>query len=119
MARYSVGLGITATLLAAALIGCGTKSSTSTEKLGTSSQALSVLTIRTFGFESLQDWSPFSSSPSLTLSTTHSEGQSSLGLAGGGWMQVKSRTLSKEDPAPSVVGFDIQVEVDPKIWTIS
>jgi len=34
-------------------------------------------------------------------------------------MQVKSRTLSKEDPAPSVVGFDIQVEVDPKIWTIS
>jgi len=87
MTRYSPGLAIIA-LLASALGGCGTKSSSSTEQPGTSNQALSVLTIRTFGFESLQDWSPLSSSPTLLLSTTHSEGQSSLGLAGGGWTEI-------------------------------
>ncbi len=92
--------------------GCGSGSSSVPERLGTSQQ-LSVTTSRVYGFESLQDWTALWSKPTLTLSQQHSEGQVSLALHGGGWMQVQSRALSKEGPAPTVVGYDVRIPANP------
>ncbi|HEX2877856.1 MAG TPA: hypothetical protein VHP33_41690, partial [Polyangiaceae bacterium] len=66
------------------LSGCGGSKSTAPEEVGSAVQALSPTTARTYGFESLQDWTPLWSTPTLTLSSTHSEGQSSLALQAGG-----------------------------------
>lgn len=90
------------------LAGC-TGSGDQQEHAGVTSQALSTVAVRTLGFESLQDWSPLWSNVTLGISSVHSEGQSSLALRGGGWMQVQSRPLSKESPAPSVIGYDLRV----------
>jgi hypothetical protein len=95
------------------VVGCHGAGAGSEESLGNSSHALSVTATRTYGFESIQDWSPLWSSPQLLLSSLHTEGQSSLALHGGGWMQIQSRALAKEGPAPSVVGYDVRVPNNP------
>lgn len=94
-------------------VGCGSSPDPAAERVGTIRQALTPQATRTLGFESLADWSALWSNPVLALSSTHSEGASSLALRGGGWMQVTSRRLSKEEPAPNVVGFDIRVPENP------
>ena len=95
------------------LAGCNGNNASTSEAVGSAVQALSPTAARTYGFESLQDWTPLWSTPTLSLSGTHSEGQSSLALQGGGWMQVQSRALSKEESAPAVVGFDVRLPPSP------
>jgi RHS repeat-associated protein len=116
---FRVGAGsqvvrwLTAVAVLLALAGCSGRDAASSEAVGTKRESLSSSSVRTYGFESLEDWSPLWSSPILALSSTHSEGQSSLGLRGGGWMQIQSRPLSREDAAPSVVGYDVRVPPNP------
>src|SRR5688572_14055982 len=74
-----------------------------------STGSLSAIATRTYGFESLLDWSPIYSSPTLALSNTRVEGLKSLSVSGGGWSSVISRALSKEEAPPSVVGFDLRI----------
>ncbi|HKY35080.1 MAG TPA: carboxypeptidase regulatory-like domain-containing protein, partial [Polyangiaceae bacterium] len=100
-----VGLILTAVLACSAPV--------KDERVGQTTQALSPATTRTLGFESLEDWSPLWSRVKLSLSPIHTEGQTSLALQGGGWMQVQSRPLSKEEAAPAVVGYDIRVPEHP------
>jgi len=90
------------------LAGCGRKP-TSTEQLGVATAALSTTMTRTYGFESLSDWSAIYSSPTLALSNTHLEGSKSLAVSGGGWSSVVSRTLAKEESPPTIVGFDLMI----------
>jgi hypothetical protein len=93
----SKGLGYYA-LCALAVLGiAGCSEKRADENVGTVAQPLSATTQRTFGFESLEDWSPLWSSPTLSLSSVRSQGEKSLSLAGGGWMVVTSRALTKED----------------------
>ncbi len=105
--------GVAMVALAGGLSAGCSQSDVPREQVGKASQPLSVATTRVFGFESLQDWSPLWSTPVLSLSSTHSEGMASLALKGGGWMQVVNHPLKKEDPAPSVVGYDIRVPQNP------
>ena len=104
---------VTAVAALLALGACSGRDAASSEAVGTQKQPLSATAVRTYGFESLQDWSPLWSSPTLVLSGTRSEGQASLSLSGGGWMQIQSRALSREDAAPSVVGYDVRVPPSP------
>src|SRR5258706_13438428 len=103
---------VVAALLASASVGCSHPDAP-TDHVGETSEALSPATARIFGFESLEDWSSLWPKPVLSLSPVHSEGQFSLALNGGGWMQIVNRPIAKEDPAPSVVGYDIRVPTNP------
>jgi hypothetical protein len=80
-----------------------------TEAVARTESALSTTATRTYGFESLTDWSAIYSTPTLALSTTHVEGTKSLADSGGGWSSFISRTLSKETSAPTIVGFDLRL----------
>ena len=82
------------------------------EKVGTTTAALSSVMDRTLGFESLEDWSALTNT-TLSLSANHTEGQSSLSVLGGDWIEIISRPLSKEASAPEVVAFDVRVPNDP------
>jgi uncharacterized protein YceK len=83
-------------LLVTLVLGGCSREPKRTETLSTSGEALSTVMTRTYGFESLTDWFPYSSSPTLALSNTHTEGLKSLAVSGGGWSSVISRALSKE-----------------------
>jgi len=96
-------------LAAFALGGCSREKPGGTESVAQSSEALSVVMTRTYGFESLTDWSAIYSSPTLALSNTRTEGLKSLAVSGGGWSSFISRTLAKEEAAPTVVGFDLRI----------
>jgi RHS repeat-associated protein len=72
-------------------------------------EPLSAVTIRTYDFESLSDWSAVWSSPTLALSSTRVQGLRSLSVSGGGWSSIQSRALLKEEPAPNAVGFELQI----------
>jgi RHS repeat-associated protein len=91
------------------LAGCSRKEGREAGGLLTSRDALSTVMTRTYGFESLTDWAPYSSTPSLALSDTHTEGLKSLAVSGGGWSSIISRALSKEEAGPDVVGFDLRI----------
>ncbi|HWP08983.1 MAG TPA: hypothetical protein VNN72_24745, partial [Polyangiaceae bacterium] len=54
------------------------------EAVARTESALSTTATRTYGFESLTDWSTIYSTPTLALSTTHVEGTKSLADSGGG-----------------------------------
>jgi hypothetical protein len=96
-------------LLATLVLGGCSRAPKRTEALSTSGEALSTVMTRTYGFESLTDWFPHASSPTLALSNTHTEGLKSLAVSGGGWSSVISRALSKEEAGPDLVGFDLQI----------
>jgi hypothetical protein len=100
-------ISVVLTLLA--LGGCSRKDGKEDGGLSTSQEALSTVMTRTYGFESLTDWSAYSSSPTLALSNTRTEGLKSLAVSGGGWSSFISRALSKEEPGPDVVGFDLRI----------
>jgi|SRR5687767_2920755 hypothetical protein len=96
--------------LALAALGCAQeKAPQPTEQVARNTEALSAITIGPYGFESLSDWSAVNSTPTLSLSTTRVEGLRSLSVAGGGWSSIQSRLLVKEDPSPTVVGFDLRI----------
>ncbi len=108
-ARFSCAAGLALAALAA--VGCSPEPAR--ERIGSLEQPLSPIATRTFGFESLSDWSPLQSNPVLSLSPLHTEGAFSLELNGGGWMQVESRKLARESDAPSLVGYDIRIPAAP------
>ena len=78
-------------LVGSCLLGCSTPRQEPTTELASTSSALSVTMTRTLGFESLPDWHVLVPGPRIELSSVHSEGNSSLALWNGGWMQVESR----------------------------
>jgi hypothetical protein len=96
---------------ALAALGCSTDGPTAPreEKVTKTSSNLSTITLRTYGFESLSDWSAVFSTPTLSLSSTRVQGSFSLSVAGGGFSSFRSRALVKEDPAPNFVGFDLRI----------
>lgn len=96
-----LGIGI----LALALTGCASEPPEDTAAVN---QELSAVAKRTLGFESLADWSPLFPTTKLALEAQHTQGEQSLALRGGGWMQVVSRKLDDTERLPAVVGFDIK-----------
>jgi hypothetical protein len=98
------------------LAGCSAPSSDRGEAHESQSAALSTTMIRTLGFESLSDWHVLSSTPTLALSTTRTEGNSSLSVKKGGWMQVESRLLSKEQAAPNSFGYSVRIPPGSTGW---
>jgi RHS repeat-associated protein len=107
-----LGFAIGALLTVFGSIACSREDERASERLGSTHQALSPIAIRTFGFESLADWTA-AGATRMALSSDHSEGASSLALTGGGWMEMTSRALSKELAAPSVIGYDVRVADHP------
>ncbi len=98
------------------LAGCSAPSSDRGEAVESQSAALSTMMVRTLGFESLSDWHVRSSTPTLALSTTRTEGNSSLSVKKGGWMQVESRVLGKEQAAPNSFGYSVRVPAGSTGW---
>jgi len=101
-------LGAVCASLALLIMGCSRNDSPG-ESVAQTQSALSTVMTRTYGFESLTDWSAIYSSPTLVLSNTRTEGLKSLAASGGGWSSFISRTLAKEEAAPTVVGFDLRI----------
>ncbi|WP_437330110.1 M4 family metallopeptidase [Sorangium sp. So ce381] len=100
-----------------ALAGCSSARPDTGEALESQSGALSATMIRTLGFESLSDWHVWGgSTPTLALSTTHTEGSSSLSVTKGGWMQVESRVLDKEQAAPNSFGYSVRIPAGSTGW---
>ena len=93
-------------------VACSSPAPERGEAVGSTTAALSDITVRTYGFESLLDWSAIWSNPTLALSSTRIEGERSLAVSGGGWSSFISRRFVKEEAAPSVVGFDLRIPVN-------
>jgi hypothetical protein len=96
-------------IAAAAVLPACTSESRPADESARTQEPLSATTLRTYGFESLSDWSAIFSTPTLSLSSTRVQGSWSLSVAGGGWASFRSRAIVKEDPAPTVVGFDLRI----------
>jgi RHS repeat-associated protein len=96
-------------LVGVVLAACSRKAPGAAESTGTDRTALSEAATRTYGFESLADWSAIWSSPSLTLSNVHVEGSKSVSVGGGGWSSFVGRKLSNEGNGPTVVGFHLRI----------
>jgi hypothetical protein len=97
-------------VLTSSIVGCGREPENRGEpSVARQAEALSTTATRTYGFESLTDWSAIYSTPTLALSTTHVEGTKSLADSGGGWSSFITRALSKETSAPTIVGFDVRL----------
>jgi RHS repeat-associated protein len=111
-AGVRVAFSLAIVLSALSATACNRNDETEGERLGASHQPLSSIAIRTFGFESLSDWTA-AGATTRALSADHSEGAFSLALTGGGWMEITSRALSKELPAPNVIGYDVRVAPSP------
>ena len=94
-------------------VGCSKSQPQPGSAVTTERAALSATLSRTLGFESLSDWHVFQAGPRIELSSLQVEGSSSLALWNGNWMEVESRKLTKELPAPSVFGFEVRVPSPP------
>jgi hypothetical protein len=94
-----------------ALAACSDRSSP--ESLGHTSQALTAAQQRIFGFEAVgpgsSDWT--TSSGTLSQSTRHVEGSSSLAIANGGNAEIKSAALSSLGPVADKVTLDLLLPV--------
>lgn len=105
-----------ACVVALSSLGCSPGEAVEPEAVDQRQDALSSVATRTFGFESLTDWSKIWSNPTLALSSAHTQGASALSVRGGGWMSIVSRKLTRADipeAAPSVVGFDVRIPEHP------
>lgn len=102
---------VAALLASSTAIGCS-EGAKSEPDVGSVSAALTPVAARTYGFESLSDWSLQVGRGPLELSNEHSEGAHSLSLRRG-YSLVQSRKLPKDGTTPSVVGFDVKIPQNP------
>lgn len=108
LASWARHVGLCIAGLGVALAACSSEP-TSGESLGSSSQALTSSQQRILGFESVgsgsSDWT--SSAGTLTQSTRHVEGASSLAIANGGNAEIKSAALSSLGPVADKLSLDL------------
>ena len=102
-------LALTALTLVAALPGCSRDREAPPDVIAKARLPLSAIATRTYGFESLLDWSAVAPAPALTPSTIRVEGAQSVAVEWRRFLGVSQpRPWQGANPAPSVVGFDLR-----------